>query len=129
LHLARKRQGEDDGADFAQRATKLDSTNWPGLGVKFYLGQVTAEQLLAAAADPDAKKDKEQRCDANFLLAEDALLDQDRVHAIARFKASRDNCPRSRGEYEGAAAELRQLEKSAPPARKAQSRPSTQKKQ
>src|ERR1700741_1656727 len=93
LHLSRKRLGEEDAKDLAQRAAKLDLTQWPAPVLKFYLSRMTADQLLAAAANPDSEKDKGQHCEAHFYVGEDALLQQDRVRAIAEFQTARDICP------------------------------------
>jgi lipoprotein NlpI len=76
---------------------------------------MTADQLQAAAANSDPEKDKGQHCEVNFYLAEDALLQQDRVQATARFQTARDTCPKTYVEYLGAIAELKGLESGAQP--------------
>jgi lipoprotein NlpI len=113
LHLARKHLGEDDGEDLVQRAAKLDSTQWPGPVLKFYLGQMTADELIASASSPDSEKDKGQHCEATFYVAEHALLQHDHVRAMAGFQTARDICPKNYVEYAGAVVELKGLESGA----------------
>src|ERR1700686_1871205 len=64
LHIARARAGDDDATEFATNAVSLDLVKWPGPVVNFYLGNTTAAQTSAAATDND------QRCEAQFYIAE-----------------------------------------------------------
>jgi lipoprotein NlpI len=120
LHLARKRMGEDDTQDLTQRATKLESTRWPAPVVKFFLGQMTSDQLMAAAASGSPGEVKDQHCGAAFYLAEDALLREDRTAATAQFKIARDVCAKTFNEYREAVSELKGLESGAHAAKKVQ---------
>ena len=76
--------------------------------VKF-LVQVTADQLLAAAASPDPEKDQRQHCEANFYIAEDALLHQDRAKAMAGFQTAAGICPQWILTHAAAVAELKRM--------------------
>jgi len=110
LHLANKQLGEDDGANFARRAAKIDDSKWPAPLVKFYLGEITSSSLEAAAEDPDPVQQKSHLCDVNFYVGEDAALGAFPARAKVRFLAARDGCSPDLNEYEGAVAELRRIE-------------------
>jgi lipoprotein NlpI len=113
LHLARKHLGEDDTQSLMQRAAKVRDGQWPAPALKFYLGQVTADQLLVTAASRDPEKDQRQHCEANFYIAEDALLRQDRARAIAGFQTTASVCPQWILTYAAAVAELKRLDERA----------------
>ncbi len=108
-HVTRERLGQDDAAELAQQAAKLDLAKWPGPVLKFYIGEMTAEQLKAAAADPDAEKQKGHVCEANFYEGERALWRGEQEAGAALLAAARDGCPRKFLEYDGAVAELSRL--------------------
>jgi lipoprotein NlpI len=110
LYLARRHLGDDDTRSLIQRAAKLRDGQWPAPAVKFYLGQVTADQLLVAAASRDPEKDQRQHCEANFYIAEDALLHEDRARAVAGFQTTASVCPQWILTYAAAVAELKRLD-------------------
>ena len=45
-------------------------TKWPAPVIRLFLGQLTPEAVLAAAADPDAQTNKGQICRSQFFTAE-----------------------------------------------------------
>ena len=53
LCLAKARGGNVDRESLAANAAQLNLTRWPGPVVAFFLGQIRAEALIAAAKDPD----------------------------------------------------------------------------
>lgn len=108
LHLARKRLGQDDTKDLIDQSREIDPSQWPAPILKYYLGQMTAEQMMAAASS-DAYKQKRQLCEANFFASEDALLHQRRISAKALLQAALYGCPKTNLHYDAAAAELRRL--------------------
>jgi lipoprotein NlpI len=110
LYLARRHLGEDDTRSLIQRAARIRDGQWPSPAVKFYQGQVTADQLLIAAASPDPEKDQRQHCEANFYIAEDALLHEDRARAVAGFQTAVSICPQWILTYAAAVAELKRLD-------------------
>jgi tetratricopeptide (TPR) repeat protein len=79
---------------------------WPGSVVDFYLGRIDAPTLLDAAKKSQDARDLSQVCEAQFYMAEDALLRQ-RGDAITLFRKTAQTCPQNFHEYEGAVAELR----------------------
>jgi tetratricopeptide (TPR) repeat protein len=117
LHVAMRRQGHEDAQQLAPVVATADLSKWPGAVLKFDLGQMTAEEVIAAAANPDAGTQKEQVCDANYFIGEDALLHHQRVTGLARLKAARDGCPKNRIVYTAALAELKRLGAPAAPAK------------
>ena len=80
------------------------------------MGQMTADEVLAAAANPDAETQRDQFCEAHFYTGEDALLHHRRADATELFKAARDGCPKDYVEYGGALTELKHLAAPAGPA-------------
>ncbi len=88
-YLAARHLGKDATAELTAAAAQLDKSSWPYPAVEFYLGQRTAEDLLAAAATP------EQRCEAQFLIAESFLLKDDADDATPALKAAIAACPQA----------------------------------
>ncbi len=117
MHLAIKRQGHDDAHQLASVASAADLSKWPGPVLKLDLGQMTAAEVMAAAANADAQSQKWQVCEANYFTGEDALLHHQRTKALARLKSARDGCPKSDGMYDAALAELKRLGAPAIPAK------------
>jgi tetratricopeptide (TPR) repeat protein len=114
LHVALKRQGRDDALQLALVAAVADLSKWPGPLLKLDMGQMTADEVMGAAANADAYVQKRQVCGANYFTGEDALLHNQPATAMARFEAARDGCPNGSIGYAEALAELRRL--SAPDA-------------
>ena len=109
LFLVRSRAGVDGGPELAARTIRLGNYKWPSPVVRFFLGQMSAADVRAEAAND------EQRCEADFYGAE-VLLGQARTEpATAGFRRAVDECPLSYVEYEGAKAELRKLGSGASP--------------
>lgn len=117
LHVAMKRQGLDDAPQLAAVAAAADLSKWPGLVLKLDLGQMTSDEVMAAAANTDAEVQKRQVCGANYFTGEDALLNDRPTTALARFKAARDGCPKGDIGYAEALAELRRLGAPGAPAK------------
>jgi hypothetical protein len=117
LHVAMKRQGRDDSHQLARVAAAADLSKWPGPALKLDLGQMTAGEVLAAAANPADERQKWHVCQANYFTGEDALLHNQRATALTRLKAARDGCPKWDAGYGAALAELKRLGASAAPAK------------
>jgi lipoprotein NlpI len=84
-------EARDDNAKavsgLAQRATEIKAKAWPYPVATFYLGQLSVEELDAAAADDD------QKCEANFYVGEWHLLKGDVPSARKRFEQALAGCP------------------------------------
>jgi tetratricopeptide (TPR) repeat protein len=116
LHVIMKRQGHDDAQQLARVAAVADLSKWPGPMLKLDFGQMTASEVMIAAASPSSDRQKRWRvCEANYFTGEDALLRHQRTVALAHLKAARDGCPQGDTGYTAALAELRRLGASASP--------------
>lgn len=115
LHVAMKGQRHDDAQELASVAAAADLSKWPGPVLKFDLGQMTADDVLKAAANPDANIQKWQVCEANYFTGEDALFHNQRTTALTHLKAARDDCPKGYSAYVAVLIELKRLEVPAAP--------------
>jgi len=112
LYLARKR-GEIINAEESLDAETRTSRGgaWPQPVILLFVGRTDPASIVAAATDSDAKKQNEQRCEANFYLAQWHLLRGERERALPLLKEAQSGCTREFLEYEGAVAELRRLQR------------------
>jgi tetratricopeptide (TPR) repeat protein len=117
LHVVMKRQGHDDAQQLARVAAAADLSKWPGPVLKLDLGQVTANEVMVAAASGVSAWQKRRVCEANYFTGEDALLHHQRTTALARLRAARDGCPKGDTGYTAALAELKRLGAPAAPAK------------
>jgi tetratricopeptide (TPR) repeat protein len=118
LHVIMKRQGHDDAQQLARVAAGTDLSKWPGQVLKLDLGQMTANEVMTAAAGPGSDRQKKWRvCEAYFFTGEDALIHHQQATARARLKAASDGCPKGDTDYGAALAELKRLGASADPAK------------
>ena len=88
---------------FARRVTEIEAKVWPHPVASFYLGQVSVEELDAAAADND------QKCEANFYVGEWHLLKGDVASARKRFEQASGGCPPNLIERDMAEIEAKRL--------------------
>jgi lipoprotein NlpI len=117
LHLTKARLHQAGNEELQRVAQKANLSIWPGPVLKFYLGQSTEVDLMAAAADPDPQTHVGRACEVNFYEGEDALAHQKRTTAVARFHAVQGSCIKDYIEYGGALAELKQMAAPAAPAK------------
>jgi lipoprotein NlpI len=105
LDLAKRRNGV--ASQLAESAKQLDMTAWPAPVIRQFLGELTAAQTIAAAADPDPKKQAGQTCEANFYSGELALLNKkNKPEAQRLLKLASKDCPLDYIESTAAIAEL-----------------------
>jgi len=95
------------GSRLPQTTSQIDMANWPGPIIRLFLGEMTQADVLAAAADPDADKQRAQVCEAGFYSGELALVRGDREEALRLFRLAASNCPKTFSEWIAANAELR----------------------
>ena len=107
--LSHWRRGDKYSDDLAKHARTIDTAPWPGAVVRYYLNEIGGDEVLTAADDPDPEKRNEQRCEAYFYLAEEALRDGHADEARRLFQASIDTGVESFYEYKAAQAELGRL--------------------
>jgi tetratricopeptide (TPR) repeat protein len=115
LHLIMKRQGHDDAQELARVAAAADLSKWPGPVLKLDLGQMTADDVMTAAASLGSDRQNWRVCEANYFTGEDALLHHQRATALVHLKAARDGCPKGDTDYAAALAELKRLGATAAP--------------
>jgi tetratricopeptide (TPR) repeat protein len=106
--LAERRTNNVTG-HLAEAAKQLDMTVWPAPVIRQFLGELNAEQAVAAAADNDPRTKQAQTCEANFYGGELALLKKNKKEALRQLRLAADNCPRSFVESTAAIAELIQI--------------------
>jgi lipoprotein NlpI len=93
----------------AQAAKQLDMMAWPAPVIRLFLGELSPDQTIAAAADVDPKTQQGQVCEANFYSGELALLQGKKEDAIRLFQFAAGNCPHDFAERHAANAELKAL--------------------
>ena len=100
-------EARDDNARatsaLARRVKELEAKVWPYPVASSYLGQMSVEQLDAAAADND------QKCEANFYIGEWHLLKGDVASARKRFEQAVAGCPPNFIERDMAEIEAKRL--------------------
>jgi lipoprotein NlpI len=104
LDLAERRNNVP--SHLAQAAKQLDIVAWPAPVVREFLGELSADQTLAAAFNNDPKTKLGQTCEANFYSGEFALLKKNRPEALRLLRLAASDCPRNFIESTGAIAEL-----------------------
>ena len=99
LHLSRARAGQDDMAELAANAAKINPSIWSGPAVSFFHGKVSAEDLPMLASSPNVVVQMQQNCDATFYLGEAALLAGDKSSARYNFEAVLKGCDTYKRNY------------------------------
>jgi tetratricopeptide (TPR) repeat protein len=107
LYVARFRAGQDGRAELEKNAGQMKLAEWPGPMANLFLGKITPEAILSAANNPDAKKNREQHCEAYFYLGEYALMKGNTAEAKRLFQQSVDTGVTSFIEYAYAQTELK----------------------
>jgi lipoprotein NlpI len=112
LYLARKRGGAVDAEErLDDQARPERASGWPGPLITLYLGRTDVDSVRAAATDRDSRRQSEQRCEADFYLAQWHLLRDEREPALKLLKSALSGCSREYLEHEGTVAELRRLQR------------------
>ena len=94
----------------SQLISTIDMRKWPAPVIRLYLGQMTPEAVLTAAAvDADAITKKGQVCEANFYSGELALQKGAKEEATRLFGLAAADCPKGFIEWSAANAELKAL--------------------
>ena len=109
LYVARERAGQDGRIELEKSSRQAKLTEWPGPVFNLFLGKATTETLLAAASNSDAKKDREQHCEAYFYLGEYALIKGNAADARRFFQQSVNTGVTAFVEYADAQAELKRV--------------------
>lgn len=109
LAIAAARVGTFNSEQLKHAVSSLDEDHWPSPILHFLAGQTTLESVDAAAAHGDAQTVIQQKCEADFYLAEWSIDRGDTPAAKPRLNSAAASCPHTFVEYAGAKIELRRL--------------------
>jgi lipoprotein NlpI len=104
LALAQKQHPSDDGGALESGLAALNPEQWPGPLVRFVRGEISAEDLAAAARDADPKIAGKQDCEVSFYSAAVARIAGDPAAAKAGLAHALAVCSPENIEYHAAAA-------------------------
>ena len=108
LHMARTHAAQEDRAEFAANAEKVDKTKWPWPVVAMLLGTTPPEAMRTAAlAGENEATRRDQVCEADFYLAIRHLESGAKAQARPLLESAVANCPHNFVEYSGAKLELK----------------------
>ena len=105
-YLADAHNGSDDTAILTGTSEAFGPDEWPGPIFRYYLGLMTADDLLESAADPDPVIANEQACEAYFYIAHRLLLDGNTDEAVTMLQRTYNTGVISFIEYFAAEQEL-----------------------
>jgi tetratricopeptide (TPR) repeat protein len=111
MHWCNVRLGIDDHEEFAKNATRTDPKKWPGQALRFELGQISLEEMLAGAKDSSELATLDQESEAYFIAGEHFLLIHDIANAEKMFLEAIARNRHNSVEDAGARAELATLKK------------------
>jgi lipoprotein NlpI len=110
IYIVRARVGENDARDILRSVSReVNFSEWPGILVAYYLGNVKQTELLKAANDSDPKRRREKQCEANFYIGQQLLIEGKKAEATKMFKAAMTTNVTKFVEYEGSRIELQRL--------------------
>lgn len=110
LHLVRLRMGTPD-ADELRRNVKGVSAEWPQPVLLYFLGKLSADEMVNIGLTSNQTANAYQRCDGWFYLGEEALAHGDKDKARALFAKTVQGCDALDFEWAMAQGELRRLPK------------------
>jgi lipoprotein NlpI len=102
-------QRANQASRLPEAISHIDMTKWPAPVVRLFLRQLTPEDLLAAADDPNPETKKGQLCEANFYIGELTLQQGGKEEAARLFRLAAADCPREFVEGPSARSELAAL--------------------
>lgn len=95
LYIARAKNGSAAVDELARNASRLDSARWPGPVIQLFLGKNAPDAVLQTALDKNEKKNSQQRCEAEFYIAEYHALHGQRVAAAQNFRLATEICDKN----------------------------------
>lgn len=110
LAAAGMRQGAGDWAARLKEQAGSLGAGWPRPLAEFYSGALAAEQLQAAANDPDPIRQRGQLCDIAFFLGEWQLGHDQRQAAIENLRQAESICAKASYQHRGAVDALKNVE-------------------
>ena len=109
LYLARLHQGKDDITALRDQSRTFNPAVFPGPVIRFYLGEITVNDVMAAVQKGTPQQQREQLCEASFYLGEEALMRGNRDEAVRLFRQAMSTNLTYFYEYQGAAVEMQRL--------------------
>jgi hypothetical protein len=114
IWLIRARSGDKQAAtqelvSYLKDRKAQKPPDWPLQVGRFLAGQITEADFLKAAADANAKADREQHCEAYFYAGSKRLIENDKTGAADFFKKCLGTGATDFEEYHSAEAELKLL--------------------
>jgi tetratricopeptide (TPR) repeat protein len=85
LHWCNVRLGKNDHDEFVKNTGRVDPRRWPGPALRFALGQIPVDEMLAAAKDPSEMLTIDQEVEAYFDAGEYYLSIHDTGNAEKMF--------------------------------------------
>ena len=107
-HLSAEKSGADNLA-ILRAYDDYDPNDWPGPVIELFLGNLSADQVLARADDRDPIAARQKRTEALFYIGQYYLLENKRPEATQAFKELLELGDRFFVEYRGALVELERL--------------------
>lgn len=99
--------GSLDQAKLNDAASKFGSRSWPGPLLDLYRGRTTAEEAIKKAEDRNPQTTTNQKCEANFYVAEWYLARKNPDAAKPLLTQAKAECPHGFIEYFAAQTELK----------------------
>jgi lipoprotein NlpI len=109
LYLAQAHAHQDGGPALADRSQSFDLSQWPGPVIQYYLGTVSAEDVLAQSKQGDPAYLEDQACEAAFYIGEFNLVSGRAAVAQPYLTQAAETCPKSSAERDAARVELGRL--------------------
>lgn len=112
LHIALARAERNEQAILKELVSQLNPGVWPYPVLLMLLGEASPEATIQAAGAPRPEQDLMRECEAWFYVGEKYLIDGDKEHARAAFKAAVATEVTDFIEYDWATRELETLDNS-----------------
>jgi lipoprotein NlpI len=109
LHILRARAGMAKQDELAEQAEGMDRAHWPGQLADLFLGRITPEQTLAAAAKAGDVLGPSPACEAPFYVGEYYVLKKNPKAAKLQLQKAVKVCLKDSPETRAARADLKRL--------------------
>ncbi len=109
LFVFRERAGEKGWGDLAKAVARIASSEWPAPILTYLLGNMSLEQLAAAAKHDDPGTEAQRLCLADYYAGQAALIKNERAPAAERLAAVAARCPKYQLTTIQAAADAKRL--------------------
>lgn len=114
MYIALARAGRPETGTLQQVSSQINPGQWPFPLFLMYLGEISPQAAIEAAASPIANDDLMRKCEAWFYVGEKYLIDGDVDRAREAFQAAVATDVTQFLEHDWAARELERLNESKP---------------